>query len=41
MINKRGGKDVTPLCAFSQERFGLSQACQFPAARGPPRTQGN
>ena len=39
MIDKRGGQDVAPLCAFSHERFGLGQACQFPAARGPPLTQ--
>jgi hypothetical protein len=39
MIDKRGGQDVAPLCAFSHERFGLGQTCQFPAARGPPLTQ--
>lgn len=37
MINKRGGQDVAPLCAFAPGRIDVPvRPNQFPSARGPP-----
>jgi hypothetical protein len=41
MINKRGGQDVAPLCAFALGHIDLPVLPnQFPNARGPPLTLG-